>query len=301
MNTYFGAGREPVETQKNRVSWYDYGARMYDPSLGRWHVVDPKAEKYYSFSPFVYGANNPLLFIDPNGEEIWIYYTDDDGNEQKLQYKQGMKYKGNNDFVATTVGSLNQMDNVQIGGAVLSDLVDSKSQFNFTNTFAKDKKGNDVKDALAFAKDKKGGGEIHAGALMESIPDGQKLESTAHELFHGYQYDNGQTLNGSMKTINNEVGAYLFGRAVTLSSGNGMLGWGNNTNAGYAYEQAMESLIYAPTFNSNQYNTAVSNFKLGSSVNVGKNGVTGQGPYRNYKIDTALKNPLIKKLFPLLR
>ena len=61
-------GKE-LDTKKG-LNWYDYGARMYDAALGRWHVVDPLAEKYYSVSPYNYCMNNPVNAIDSNGEKI---------------------------------------------------------------------------------------------------------------------------------------------------------------------------------------------------------------------------------------
>ena len=53
----------------NGLDWYDYGARMYDASLGRWHMMDPMAEKYYTINSYVYCINNPVGYIDPNG--LW--------------------------------------------------------------------------------------------------------------------------------------------------------------------------------------------------------------------------------------
>ena len=93
---------------------YDFLARWYDPTLGRFTTVDPKAEDYPWLSPYVYCANNPINATDPTGESIYfLFYTHNntrigtDGDQEffnaawtrKMDIEKGRYFDKNRDIV----------------------------------------------------------------------------------------------------------------------------------------------------------------------------------------------------------
>ena len=72
------------------LNWNYFGARYYDPQIGRWMVRDPLAEKYADVTPYQYTHNNPINRFDLDGKA-------DFGSAEKLK-AAGMKILTDDDL-----------------------------------------------------------------------------------------------------------------------------------------------------------------------------------------------------------
>ena len=136
--------------QAHGLNWYDYSARYKDD--WRFTTVDPMAEKYYSWSPYVYCMNNPLKYIDPTGCDT-IYINN----------------RGEN--VKTIASSTDVFYTVDKNGNIInSKSFDSK----IVNGIEKSSKGADIYSINNNTKD--------ATSLFEFLSDNTSVE-WGHELY----------------------------------------------------------------------------------------------------------------------
>ncbi|NJN34177.1 MAG: hypothetical protein HC817_07935 [Saprospiraceae bacterium] len=96
------------------LGWNDYGGRFYDAAVGRFPMVDRFAEKYVIVNPYQYAANNPIKFIDVNGDSIDVFgpdgkfmYTWDDGSGTST-----------NGGIAFTKSKVNKDGSITYSGAI---------------------------------------------------------------------------------------------------------------------------------------------------------------------------------------
>ena len=70
-NKYLFSGKELQDGNLggSTLEWYDFGARFYDPMLGRWFNVDPAAQVA---NPYLFCGNAPMMYIDKDGRLFWL-------------------------------------------------------------------------------------------------------------------------------------------------------------------------------------------------------------------------------------
>jgi RHS repeat-associated protein len=244
-NKFLYNSKELIED--NGLQYYDYGARMYDAAIGRWGVVDPHASNYVSISPYVYVANNPLIYIDPDGRDI-IGVTKQDAQTFKADIHSVLaadKFSGVRALIDVKGKQFNHISSEALSG-VLSDIdlsVDESAYINMvTNTINSEDihkieylNGDftSLEGASAF-KDHMNRAQAGVGDMMLT-PEG-KLSSSIIEAHGGGL--NVPTKEGSHSFIGSSVqgdkrpitsGHELFGHGIPSSKG--LSPGENNSNA----------------------------------------------------------------------
>lgn len=162
---------------------------MYDPTIGRWGVVDPLAEKYYHDSPYLYVGNNPIVNIDPLGLD-WYRTTDgtmqyDPKIKSAKDVGEGQSYVGKTYKDKTDNGSVNYRKD---GSIMYSNQTDAYNRIWNNSTV-----GGVHEEAAAILKD---------GVLV--FPSYNNNSTTANPEAYGYSFEDGNlvdAVDGKVKDL----------------------------------------------------------------------------------------------------
>lgn len=186
---YQKVGRVLIDTKTRKIAAFThYDSLQITPEvLSRSWSIDPLASKYPQWSPYAAFADNPILFVDPDGREIAIK----DPNTGKVSiFKPGDPIPGGaSQFVKGVYASLNHL--VTNGGTASADLIgDLVNDDGYTVTitentnFGKGETSYSPKQGIAF--------NPYEGLIVGGENDGNNKQSPSlglvHELDHANQH-----------------------------------------------------------------------------------------------------------------
>jgi RHS repeat-associated protein len=174
------------------LEWMDYGARMYDAQIGRWHSIDPLSEKYYSYTPNAYAINDPVLFLDFDGRDIDL--REFKGKEEMkalqafLSTEEGYKFFAQFATKGTIIKVNGQLFSFKENGERSKDVLKLEAKFMYsngsTNTYERSNdgsKGKHLQDADKSSNISKG--VVHVIATYEDLSENDILLNLGHEAF----------------------------------------------------------------------------------------------------------------------
>lgn len=168
---------------------YDYGARNYDPALGRFSVPDPMQELYYGVNSYTYVFNNPVQLIDPTG--MIVEYADDpnkskkENRQLKREFKRSQRELNRNSSEAkSNWNTLKNSKNVH------TIHLNEKNDKGEVRNETKEKDGYKSKEAGGTG----GGTDIYLDlnkTKMQGVELGTNGVNIGHEEGHAFRFDQG--------------------------------------------------------------------------------------------------------------
>lgn len=166
QNSYLYNGKELLD--KLNLNLYDFGARYFDPVIGRWTSPDPMSHLREWVSPYNFVQNNPLNRIDPDGRFDWVVNKDneiywDENATSQATTKTGETYLGKsgtgvdegtgNTLIYNSDGTVSQ--GVRTLGEVTVTASQSRHERTMSNPVVKNMRTNSERiqsEALPFAR-----------------------------------------------------------------------------------------------------------------------------------------------------
>jgi RHS repeat-associated protein len=69
----YGFNGKEIDKDINSLTAYDYGFRIYNPTIGKFLSVDPLQKQYPELTPYQFASNSPIQGVDLDGREIFHY------------------------------------------------------------------------------------------------------------------------------------------------------------------------------------------------------------------------------------
>lgn len=78
-------GQEKDDELKGEGNSYDFGARMFDPRVGRWFARDKVVKS--DLSNYQFASNNPIIMIDYDGDDEYYFTSNWEIKYKKAQFR----------------------------------------------------------------------------------------------------------------------------------------------------------------------------------------------------------------------